>query len=328
VIQNDLWAHPTALNKICARAVDGDKNDIEWYHKNYLDHVYAVSDDSGNIDEHYRYTAFGEVEIYSPTGVKLAVSAIDNTVMWNSRRFDQDTNLYYYKWRHYKADYGRWPSRDPLADDVFLEAYFKRKHSNPNTIAAVLFKEKLYKETYKNLYTFAGNEPVRRYDVHGLLEHYQLKLKKGEKLLWLTHRTVNADGSILRLSELKAFSGEGANRNDPACCNVKDLGPLPPGKYYIVDRPSGGRLGGIKDWVSGKDEWFALYKDDGTVGDKTTHGGVVRENIRLHPGSTSHGCVTLSEAHFSKLRKTLLDTKTEVIPKTKIKYYGTITVLE
>ena len=64
--------------------------------KNYLDHVYAVSDDDGTIKEHYRYTAFGEPEIYSPTGTKLATSAIDNTVMWNSRRYDVDSGLYYY----------------------------------------------------------------------------------------------------------------------------------------------------------------------------------------------------------------------------------------
>ena len=75
-------------------------------YKNYLDHVYAVSDDNGNIDEHYRYTAFGEVEIYSPTGAKLNESAIDNTVMWNSRRYDTDSGLYYYKYRHYKSDIG------------------------------------------------------------------------------------------------------------------------------------------------------------------------------------------------------------------------------
>ena len=88
VIQNDLWAHPTTLNQIVARALEGDKNDIQYYHKNYLDHVYAVSDDNGNILEHYRYTAFGEVEIYSPAGANLATSAIDNPVLWNSRRYD------------------------------------------------------------------------------------------------------------------------------------------------------------------------------------------------------------------------------------------------
>ena len=49
VIQNDIWAHPTALNKIIARAKEGSKHKLEWYHKNYLDHVYAVSDDNGNI---------------------------------------------------------------------------------------------------------------------------------------------------------------------------------------------------------------------------------------------------------------------------------------
>ena len=63
--------------------------------KNYLDHVYAVSDDNGNIEEHYRYTAFGEVEIYSPTVSKFAQSAIGGTVLWNSRRYDFDTELYY-----------------------------------------------------------------------------------------------------------------------------------------------------------------------------------------------------------------------------------------
>ena len=139
VIQNDLWAHPTALNKICARAVEGDKNDIEWYHKTYLDHVYAVSDDNGSIDEHYRYSAFGEVEIYSPTGGKLAVSAIDNEVLWNSRRYDFDTELYYYKYRHYKADIGRWLGRDPIEEDGWI-----------------------------NLYGFVENEPVGYWDRHGL----------------------------------------------------------------------------------------------------------------------------------------------------------------
>jgi len=101
VIQNDIWAHPTALNKIIARAVDGDKDQIQYYHKNYLDHVYAVSDDQGNLLEHYRYTAFGEPEVYSPqTQNKLVESAINNPVLWNSRRYDEQTDLYYYKYRH------------------------------------------------------------------------------------------------------------------------------------------------------------------------------------------------------------------------------------
>ena len=56
-------------------AVESRFNSSSWssifrasfYHKNYLDHVYAVSDDTGNLDEHYRYTAFGEATIYNGT---------------------------------------------------------------------------------------------------------------------------------------------------------------------------------------------------------------------------------------------------------------------
>jgi len=42
VIQNDIMSHPYLLNSVIARAVDGSKSKLEWYHKNYLDHVYAV----------------------------------------------------------------------------------------------------------------------------------------------------------------------------------------------------------------------------------------------------------------------------------------------
>ena len=49
VMQNDIFDHPNRLNAVCARAVDGSKFKIQWYHKNYLDHVYAVSDDRGDF---------------------------------------------------------------------------------------------------------------------------------------------------------------------------------------------------------------------------------------------------------------------------------------
>ena len=123
VIQNDLWAHPTTLNQVVARALEGDKNDIQYYHKNYLDHVYAVSDDNGNILEHYRYTAFGEVEIYSPAGANLATSAIDNPVLWNSRRYDEQTGLHYYKYRYYDPNVGRWINRGPIGEEGGVNLY-------------------------------------------------------------------------------------------------------------------------------------------------------------------------------------------------------------
>jgi RHS repeat-associated protein len=75
------------------------------------------------IYEHYRYTAFGEPEIYDSSGNKLATSAIKNEILWNSRRYDSATNLYYYKYRHYKADYGRWTSTDPIEERGGVNLY-------------------------------------------------------------------------------------------------------------------------------------------------------------------------------------------------------------
>jgi RHS repeat-associated protein len=93
------------------------------------------------IYEHYRYTAFGEPEIYDSSGNKLATSAIKNEILWNSRRYDSTTNLYYYKYRHYAPTLGRWTSTDPIEEEGGL-----------------------------NIYGFVGNEPIGIWDELGLEE--------------------------------------------------------------------------------------------------------------------------------------------------------------
>lgn len=139
-IQNDLQANPSqrALNTIFARALEGSKFEIQYFHKNYLDHVMAVTNDNGNIIEQYRYTAFGEPEIYSPTGNKIAASAIDNDILWNVRRYEPATGLYMYLYRDYDAPSGRWPSRDPIEERGGV-----------------------------NLYGFGPNRPIKGYDILG-----------------------------------------------------------------------------------------------------------------------------------------------------------------
>jgi len=138
VIQNDIMSHPTRLNSIIARAVDGSKYKLQWYHKNYLDHVYAVSNKNGDIIEHYRYSAYGEVTIYSPSGQILTTSAIENTILWNTRRQDTLSGFYMYKHRHYAPQLGRWPSRDPIEERGGI-----------------------------NLYEFVGNDSVNVFDILG-----------------------------------------------------------------------------------------------------------------------------------------------------------------
>lgn len=140
-IQNDLQANPSenALNTIFARALEGNKQDIQYFHKNYLDHVMAVSDDSGDILEHYRYTALGEPEIYNPAGTKLISTAIDNDILWNVRRYESATKLFTYKYRDFDAITGRWLSEDPIEERGGV-----------------------------NLYGFVGNNPISNKDRFGL----------------------------------------------------------------------------------------------------------------------------------------------------------------
>ncbi|MFD2160623.1 RHS repeat domain-containing protein [Rubritalea tangerina] len=172
-VQNDLWAHPTALNTIIARAVEGSKFKMEWYHKNYLDHVYAVSDDSGDILEHYRYNAFGEVEVYNTSENELATGAIDNKVTWNSRRYDSDTKLHYYKYRHYNPALGRWLSRDPIEEEGGV-----------------------------NLYGFVGNDVVNKTDVFGLW-----KRVKGSSHTWCAEE----GDTLSSLASKGEYGGNAAN---------------------------------------------------------------------------------------------------------------------
>lgn len=119
------------------------------------------------------------------------------------------------------------------------------------------------------------------------------------------------------------------------------VGPVPAGKYWIVDRPEGGLRSqvnaGIRDLynhvVNGAtfrhNEWFALWRDDWGIDDYTWIEGVKRGNFRLHPGTLSEGCITLPhDSDFAMLRNALLRTQRVDVPCTsKLKAYGTIEVI-
>ena len=133
-----------------------------------------------------------------------------------------------------------------------------------------------------------------------------------------------------------AFSGTQNGRDNPADVAMADIGPLPPGRYYIVDRRSGGHLGVIRDYflehIYGTDRgtWFALYRDDDVIDDFTVIRGIRRGNFRLHPigpRGLSEGCITLANpVNFATLRDALLKTKPMSVPGFSGSAYGTVDV--
>ncbi|MGN7985370.1 DUF2778 domain-containing protein [Burkholderia sp. 22313] len=144
------------------------------------------------------------------------------------------------------------------------------------------------------------------------------------------------------LGTFDAFSGNGIYRNRGGCTAVPDNGPIPAGKYWIVDRPTGGV--GSRAWASIKDtvnsaigspvdhsEWFALYRDDGMIDDETRINGAKRGQFRLHPAGgqgISIGCITLpSRVDFLRIRTALLHTKKIPAGNSGLNAYGTIEVV-
>lgn len=134
-----------------------------------------------------------------------------------------------------------------------------------------------------------------------------------------------------------AFSGQKYGRNNASMAGRKEIGPIPPGRYFVVGRESGGRLGAITEFmlknVYGTDRatWFALYNDDWQIDDHVFVDGVKRGNFRLHPAGPrglSEGCITLLHlSDFDYLRAAMLKTTMIPVPCTSFKAYGTITVI-
>lgn len=174
-------------------------------------------------------------------------------------------------------------------------------------------------------------------DVHSLLRNEWTRnaLRTGESMLRnlasvMTARTricryrLNGEPfSDLRFEglQLRAFSGLGehVNRAESAC--IADQGPIPPGTYYVVDRESGGRLGAFRDWAGGRQDWFALYAEDGSVDDQLWCDEVSRGQFRLHPRGRrgiSSGCIVIENpADFAQLSRLLRNGPAHVIPTTR-----------
>ncbi|MFP4028574.1 MAG: RHS repeat-associated core domain-containing protein [Candidatus Brocadiia bacterium] len=110
-----------------------------YYHTNNLYNVRALTDERGRVVERYKYSAYGEPKILDPDGTERGKSVVGNPYMFQGRRLDAETGLYYYRNRYYSAALGRFVTRDPMG----------------------------YEDAY-NLYLFVGNVPTTVTDPKGL----------------------------------------------------------------------------------------------------------------------------------------------------------------
>lgn len=124
-----------------------------------------------------------------------------------------------------------------------------------------------------------------------------------------------------------AHSGIGIYRNNANCVAIPSTGPVPPGKYWIIDRREGNWFSQQKEVIHdelnritgrrefGKSDWFALWCDDWKIDDYTWTEGIKRGNFRLHPGTVSKGCITIARnADFAVIRDALMNTSLITVP--------------
>jgi hypothetical protein len=134
---------------------------------------------------------------------------------------------------------------------------------------------------------------------------------------------------------VEAFSGQLEGRDNPAAIDKLNIGPIPPGIYYLVDRQSGGLLGFAHDWVAERvgstdhTKWFALWNP--RTGDTTIVHGVRRGQFRLHPAGDrrlSEGCITVvNPREFYRLERFIRSNPAQTpVPGTTLKAYGTVEV--
>jgi RHS repeat-associated protein len=85
-----------------------------FYHSDDLGNIMAVTNGSGAVQERYEYDGYGAVSMFNGAGSSIGATSIGNDYLFNARRGDPETGLYYYRTRYMDPAVGRFITRDTI----------------------------------------------------------------------------------------------------------------------------------------------------------------------------------------------------------------------
>ncbi|QKJ87876.1 DUF2778 domain-containing protein [Paramixta manurensis] len=164
------------------------------------------------------------------------------------------------------------------------------------------------------------------------------------QICMMDYSNLSPDGKRVKLhcygiGTFDVLSGIDRYINKPNCSDIEKAA-IPPGTYWIVDRPTGSFVNQVRAelidmahfYKNHHSEWFGLFSAQ-TMTDHVFVNGVRRGSFRLHPLNTdgsgvSWGCITLYRStDFQILRRSLLSRKKVVVPGGRgLMAYGRIDV--
>ncbi|MCA9456858.1 MAG: RHS repeat-associated core domain-containing protein [Nitrospira sp.] len=154
----------------------------------------AVIDTAGDVQERYRYTAFGLRTVMDEDWAPIPVSAVDFDFGFHGQFLDTETGYYNYGYRFYSPEMGRWLSRDPIGEKGGF-----------------------------NLLEFSANSPANQNDHFGLdLTPYTGSAPFDESSVRPEGEAENVDGHTTAEDDTKFW----IEQNENGKCTLKGTGKL------------------------------------------------------------------------------------------------------
>ena len=170
-----FYVHGLGIDNPLAMLKDNEetRNDTEdlkayYYHKDGMNSITSLTDESGDEVEKYIYNAFGKMTVFDERDRKIASSKLGNPYSFTGREHDSETGLHYHRARYYNPELARWISEDPIE----------------------------FNSGDMNLYRYVENNPVNWFDLLGL----DRLLFNDKNILWY-------DDNNKKIDEFPAKSG-------------------------------------------------------------------------------------------------------------------------